>query len=208
MFAVHFLAKRVMIDRLLKDGVIRPSRQAGETPRIVIIASESHRSAQAIDFDRFGAYTEYGITESMRHYAPQQACPLHVRDRAIPPPEPDREDRCRCARDVPGRRRFEHCQRRARTSATDRQCGTAAILPVPGGGDRTGLIPVLCGGSERLYGDVPALDASEAGFAGCIGPGKRSQVVERQRAPGVEIPRIRMIRPGQDRPILEAASPS
>ena len=69
MFAVHFLAKRVMIDRLLKDGVIRPSRQAGETPRIVIIASESHRSAQAIDFDRFGAYTEYGITESMRHYA-------------------------------------------------------------------------------------------------------------------------------------------
>ena len=69
MFAVHFLAKRVMIDRLLKDGVIRPSRQAGKTPRIVLIASESHRSAQAIDFDRFGAYTEYGITESMRHYA-------------------------------------------------------------------------------------------------------------------------------------------
>ncbi len=69
MFAVHFLAKRVMIDRLLKDGVIRPSRKAGETPRIVIIASESHRSAQAIDFDRLGAYTEFGITESMRHYA-------------------------------------------------------------------------------------------------------------------------------------------
>ena len=69
MFAVHFLAKRVMIDRLLRDGVIRPSGEAGETPRIVIIASESHRSAQAIDFDRLGAYTEYGITESMRHYA-------------------------------------------------------------------------------------------------------------------------------------------
>ncbi len=69
MFAVHFLSKRVMIDRLLKDGVIRPSSQAGEAPRIVIIASESHRSAKAIDFDRLGAYTEYGITESMGHYA-------------------------------------------------------------------------------------------------------------------------------------------
>ena len=69
MFAVHFLSKRVMIDRLLKDGVIRPSSQAGGTPRIVIIASESHRSAKAIDFDRLGAYTEYGITESMGHYA-------------------------------------------------------------------------------------------------------------------------------------------
>ena len=69
MFAVHFLSKRVMIDRLLKDGVIRPSSQAGGTPRIVIIASESHRSAKAVDFDRLGACTEYGITESMGHYA-------------------------------------------------------------------------------------------------------------------------------------------
>ena len=68
MFAVHFLANRVMIDRWLQDGVIRPSRRASETPRIVFITSESHRSSQAIDFDRFGAYTEYGMKESMQHY--------------------------------------------------------------------------------------------------------------------------------------------
>ena len=69
MFAVNFLASRVMIDRWLADGVIRPSRRADETPRIIFVASDSHRSAQAIDFDCFGAYTEHGITQSMRRYA-------------------------------------------------------------------------------------------------------------------------------------------
>lgn len=69
MFAVHFLANRVMIDRCLADGVVSPSSRPGETPRIVFVASDSHRSAPAIDFDRFGAYTEHGMAESMRRYA-------------------------------------------------------------------------------------------------------------------------------------------
>ncbi len=69
MFAVHFLANRVMIDRWLADGVIGPSSRAGETPRIVFVASDSHRSAQPIDFARFGTYTEHGMSESMRQYA-------------------------------------------------------------------------------------------------------------------------------------------
>ncbi len=69
MFAVHFLAPRVMIDRWLHDGVIRPSSRSGETPRIVFVASDSHRSAEAIDFDRFGAYAEHGMRQSMQRYA-------------------------------------------------------------------------------------------------------------------------------------------
>ena len=69
MFAVNFLASRVMIDRWLTDGVIRPSGRAGETTRIIFVASDAHRSAPAVDFDRFGAYTEHGMTESMRQYA-------------------------------------------------------------------------------------------------------------------------------------------
>ena len=68
MFAVHFLAKRVMIDRWLADGVVRPSSGSGEAPRIVLVASEAHRSSRAIDFDRLGSYTPYGIRECMRHY--------------------------------------------------------------------------------------------------------------------------------------------
>lgn len=68
MFAVHFLASRVMIDRWLRDGVIYPSGRSGGIPRIVFISSESHRSAHAIDFDRFGAYAEYGMKESLKYY--------------------------------------------------------------------------------------------------------------------------------------------
>ena len=69
MFAVHFLAGRVMLDRWLRDGLIQPSAEHGETPRIVFVSSDSHRSAPAIDFDRLGAPVEYGMRESMRHYA-------------------------------------------------------------------------------------------------------------------------------------------
>ena len=68
MFAVHFLANRLLVDRLLADGTLRPSARPGETPRIVFVASEMHRSAGPIDFDRFGAFTEYGLRDGLRHY--------------------------------------------------------------------------------------------------------------------------------------------
>ena len=68
MFAVHFLSNRVMVDRWLQDGVIRPASQTGEVPRIVFIASESHRSSHAIDFEHFGAFAEYGMKEGLKHY--------------------------------------------------------------------------------------------------------------------------------------------
>lgn len=68
MFAVHFLSNRVMIDRWLQDGVIRPRGPGGEAPRIVFVTSESHRSAHTIDFDRFGAYADYGMRDSLKHY--------------------------------------------------------------------------------------------------------------------------------------------
>ena len=68
MFAVHFLSNRVMIDRWLKDGVLRPSSQAGGTPRVVFVASESHRSSHAVDFDHFGAFSDYGLKEGLKYY--------------------------------------------------------------------------------------------------------------------------------------------
>ncbi|MDE0292277.1 MAG: SDR family NAD(P)-dependent oxidoreductase [Candidatus Dadabacteria bacterium] len=68
MFTVHFLASRVMIDRWLKDGVIRPSGQAGETPRIIFVSSEAHRSSHTIDFDRLGEFTDYKPGEGFKYY--------------------------------------------------------------------------------------------------------------------------------------------
>ena len=69
MFAVHFLANRVLIDRFLGDGLIQPSIRGEERPRIVIVASEAHRSAGPIDFDDFGAFSDYGLKDGLKYYA-------------------------------------------------------------------------------------------------------------------------------------------
>ncbi|MDE0611967.1 MAG: SDR family NAD(P)-dependent oxidoreductase [Gammaproteobacteria bacterium] len=68
MFAVHFLSNRVMVDRWLQDGVLRPASQTGKIPRIIFVSSESHRSSHAIDFERFGAFADYGMKEGLKHY--------------------------------------------------------------------------------------------------------------------------------------------
>ena len=68
MFAVHFLANRILVDRLLADGAIRPSDRLEEAPRIVLVSSQTHKSADPIDFDRFGAFAEYGVRDGLQHY--------------------------------------------------------------------------------------------------------------------------------------------
>ena len=68
MLAVHFLANRVMIDRWLADGIMDPSRADGDTPRIVFVSSEAHRSSADLDIERLDAFTPYGMKDAMRHY--------------------------------------------------------------------------------------------------------------------------------------------
>lgn len=73
MFAVNFLAKVVLLERLLADGVI-PNRvladagRDGPPSRIVLVASEAHRSAPQIDWSRFGEPVRYGLTDGMKWY--------------------------------------------------------------------------------------------------------------------------------------------
>ncbi len=69
MFAVHFLANRLLVDRLLADGTIRPSSRPGEAPRIVFVVSEMHRTAGPIDFSDFGGFTDYGLKDGLKYYA-------------------------------------------------------------------------------------------------------------------------------------------
>lgn len=68
MFAVHFLANRVLMDRLLGDGVIQPANTPRHVPRIVVVSSEAHRSADAIDFSRLGAFTPYRFSDGLKFY--------------------------------------------------------------------------------------------------------------------------------------------
>lgn len=75
MFAVHFLANRLMIDRMIRDGVIKtgsnsPQKGANkkDVPRIIFVSSEAHQSSDPINFDRFGEYTEYGLKDGLKFY--------------------------------------------------------------------------------------------------------------------------------------------
>lgn len=68
MFAVHFLANRLLMSRWLEDGVITPSADGQNIPRIVFVASEAHQSADAIDFDKLGEFENYGMRDGMKYY--------------------------------------------------------------------------------------------------------------------------------------------
>jgi len=68
MFAVHFLSSFVLVRRMLADGVVRPSPEPGTRPRIVFVSSQSHQTASPIDFERFGAFTDYGLRDGMAEY--------------------------------------------------------------------------------------------------------------------------------------------
>jgi NAD(P)-dependent dehydrogenase (short-subunit alcohol dehydrogenase family) len=73
MFAVNFLAKFVLLDRLLRAGVIPNAvygnnSRADDPPRVIFVSSETHRSSIPIDFDHFGEPVEYGISDGVKYY--------------------------------------------------------------------------------------------------------------------------------------------
>lgn len=68
MFAVHFLANRLLMSRWLDDGIIIPSADGQNVPRIIFVASEAHQSADPIDFEKLGAFEDYGMRDGMKHY--------------------------------------------------------------------------------------------------------------------------------------------
>ncbi len=73
MFAVNFLAKYVVLARLLRDGVIPNAVYGGNSraedpPRVIFVSSETHRSSIPIDFEAFGEPVEYGVTDGVKYY--------------------------------------------------------------------------------------------------------------------------------------------
>jgi NAD(P)-dependent dehydrogenase (short-subunit alcohol dehydrogenase family) len=73
MFAVNFLAKFVVLNRLLHDGVIPnavygDNSRAEDPPRLIFVSSETHRSSIPIDFDTFGEPIEYGVSDGVKYY--------------------------------------------------------------------------------------------------------------------------------------------
>lgn len=76
MFATNYVSKFLLLNRLLRDGTIRnrtfadAPRQEGEpVPRVVIVSSDSHRGASAIDWDELGAFSPYGVNKGIHNYS-------------------------------------------------------------------------------------------------------------------------------------------
>ncbi|KAJ9443847.1 WW domain-containing oxidoreductase [Diplonema papillatum] len=69
MFAVHVMANRLMLRRWFADGIIRP-RADGEVdpPRVVIVASESHRWAAKVDLDHIEEFVPFAQFGGMPYY--------------------------------------------------------------------------------------------------------------------------------------------
>ncbi|MEL7367875.1 MAG: SDR family NAD(P)-dependent oxidoreductase [Myxococcota bacterium] len=74
MFVTNYLAKFVLIDRLLKDGTI-PNRvyashaAKGPKPRIIVVSSDSHQGASAIDWEEFGSLKPFGVNGAINNYS-------------------------------------------------------------------------------------------------------------------------------------------
>ena len=66
MFVVNYFAKFLLVNRLVKGDLL--NHQGTVLPRIVIVASESHRNPSAIDWKGFGKYEPYGIKQSVAMY--------------------------------------------------------------------------------------------------------------------------------------------
>ena len=66
MFMVNYLSKFIFVNLLLKEDCFNNS---GSThPRIVFVASETHRSPKEFDWDAFGIYKDYTIGKSIELY--------------------------------------------------------------------------------------------------------------------------------------------
>lgn len=66
MFMVNYLSKFMMINGLLKEECLRVDGK--ENPRIVFVASESHRHPPAFDWDSFGVFKTYGMKKTVEYY--------------------------------------------------------------------------------------------------------------------------------------------
>lgn len=76
MFMVNYVAKFILLNRLLQDGTIPNAVYAGEgrpggepRPRIVFTSSDSHRNSDPIDFDELGEWQEYGVNGGISRYS-------------------------------------------------------------------------------------------------------------------------------------------
>jgi NAD(P)-dependent dehydrogenase (short-subunit alcohol dehydrogenase family) len=66
MFMVNYFSKFVFVKMVVEAGCLRNLNES--IPRIIFVASESHRNPEKFDWADFGLYREYGIGKSIELY--------------------------------------------------------------------------------------------------------------------------------------------
>ena len=66
MFTVNYFAKFILVNHLLEEGLL--DTRGNGSPRIIIVASESHRNADRFDWEGFGRFNHYGMRDSVAMY--------------------------------------------------------------------------------------------------------------------------------------------
>jgi NAD(P)-dependent dehydrogenase (short-subunit alcohol dehydrogenase family) len=74
MLAVHYLANHLLLQRLLAAGVIpngvfaKNGRTGTAIPRVILVASEAHRSAKPLELATLGQPVKHGLRDGMAWY--------------------------------------------------------------------------------------------------------------------------------------------
>jgi len=66
MFVVNYFAKFLLVNQILNEEILRHG--GPHLPRIIFVASESHRNPSGFDWEGFGTYEPYGIKQSVAMY--------------------------------------------------------------------------------------------------------------------------------------------
>jgi NAD(P)-dependent dehydrogenase (short-subunit alcohol dehydrogenase family) len=66
MFVVNYFAKFLLVYGMIEGSLL--NKGGANVPRIIFVASESHRNPSSFDWDRFGTYHSYGIKQSVAMY--------------------------------------------------------------------------------------------------------------------------------------------
>lgn len=68
MFAVNYLANFELVRCLWAAGLLATPADSGRRPRVVLVASEAHRTGAPLSWRSFGDYVHYGALDGMRWY--------------------------------------------------------------------------------------------------------------------------------------------
>jgi NAD(P)-dependent dehydrogenase (short-subunit alcohol dehydrogenase family) len=66
MFMVNYLAKFILVNKLLDNGCL--DQEGDWIPRIIVVASESHRNPKEFRWDSFAEYEEFGMKKTVEYY--------------------------------------------------------------------------------------------------------------------------------------------